>query len=91
MPDRYRRHPEVRLTRLDEEGVALHLGERRYFTLNDAGASLLDALALPRTVEEMTHLLVAEFDVTSDVAAKSVVAFVADCASKGLVEVVGAD
>ena len=32
---RYQRHPDLRLTALEGEGVVLHLKERRYFTVNE--------------------------------------------------------
>ena len=38
---RYRRHPELRLTALEGEGVALHLGTRRYYSVSESGVDLL--------------------------------------------------
>ena len=37
---RYQRHPDLRLTALEGEGVVLHLKERRYFTVNETGLVL---------------------------------------------------
>ena len=65
---RYRRHPELRLTALDEAGVALHLGTRRYYSVNESGVDLLDALAAPRTLEELVAVLTAKYEVTPETA-----------------------
>jgi len=61
----YARHPELRLTALEGEGVALHLGTRRYYTVNESGLDLLEALAAPKTLEELVAVLTAKYDVTA--------------------------
>ena len=40
----YSRHPELRLTAVEDEGVVLHLGSLRYFTVNETGRTILQAL-----------------------------------------------
>ena len=47
---RYARHPDLRLTALEGEGVALHLGTRRYYSVSESGLDILEALAAPRTL-----------------------------------------
>ncbi len=81
----YRRHPDVRLADLDDRGVALHLGERRYFTVNDTGAVLLHALETACTLEQLSGRLCEEFDVTPDEARRTCEAFLAECVSSKLV------
>ncbi len=83
---RYRRHRDLRLTRLDEDGVALHLGERKYVTVNGTGATILESLAEPRTVEELVAVLCAEYEVTPEAARGAVEAYLADCEQAKLVE-----
>lgn len=85
MTSRYIRHPNVRLTALEGEGVALHLDSRRYFTLNETGLVLVEALAQPRTMDDLVALLVAKFDVGPDQAADTARAFVDRCVGAGLV------
>lgn len=81
----YRRHPDLRLTRLDDDGVALHLGERKYVTVNGTGALILEALAEPQTVAELVARLMAEYDVTAADAQRTVEAYLAECEQAKLV------
>ena len=37
----YTRHADLRLTAVDDEGVVLHLGSLRYFTVNETGLTIL--------------------------------------------------
>jgi hypothetical protein len=76
MTRRYRRHPELRLTALEGEGVALHLGTRRYYTVNESGLDLLEALASPKTLEELAGVLTTKYEVTDAQAADTARAFV---------------
>lgn len=82
---RYVRHPNVRLTALEGEGVALHLDSRRYFTLNETGLALAEALAQPRTMDELVAALVARFEVGADEAAATARPFIDRCVAAGLV------
>ncbi len=85
MTVRYQRHPGVRVTSLDNEGVALHLDTHRYFTLNATGLTLLEVLAEPRTIEELAAALVARYDVEEPEAAATARAFIAQCVERGVV------
>lgn len=85
MTARYQRHPGVRLTQLEQEGVALHLDTQRYVTLNATGFTLLEALAEPRTIDELGAALVARYEVELAEAAATARAFVDDCLARGLV------
>ncbi len=76
---RYRLHPELRLTALADEGVLLHLGERKYFSVNDTGFTMLDALREPKSIDELVERVLAEYDITADAARASVLAFVERC------------
>lgn len=81
----YIRHPDLRLTALEGEGVVLHLGERRYFTVSESGLALLDALQRPATVDELVTVLTARYDVTEEKALESVRGFVDRCRGANLV------
>lgn len=72
---RYRRRADVRVAALDGEGVVLHLGSRRYFTVNETALVMLQELASPRSTGELVALLTSRYDVTPQHAAASVEAF----------------
>ena len=79
MTQRYTRHPDLRLTELAGEGVVLHLGSRRYFTVNDTGLTILTRLAQPSTFTELVDAVCADFDVEPAVATATTQAFVEQC------------
>ncbi len=83
---RYRRHPDIRLTSLEGEGVVLHLGERRYFTVNETGLVLLEALKTPRSFDELIAALVEEYDVSEGKAAATTRSFLDHCLKAAVVE-----
>lgn len=82
---RYHRHPDLRITDLEGEGVALHLGERRYFSLNDTGLALLRTLEQPSTLGELVAALCAEYDVGSEEAESTARAFLDECLANAVV------
>jgi hypothetical protein len=61
---RYARHPDLRLTALEGEGVVLHLGTRRYYSVSESGVDILEALIVPRTLDELVGVLTAKYEVT---------------------------
>ncbi|MEP6617763.1 MAG: PqqD family protein [bacterium] len=75
----YSRHPDLRVTEVDGEGVVLHLGSRQYFSVNETGVTILGALAEPRSLEELVTAVTDVYDVTSDVAEQSVRRFLDRC------------
>lgn len=75
----YTRHPELRLTAVDNEGVVLHLGSLRYFTVNETGLTILQALEQPRTLAELVEAVTSEYDVTDAVADATTREFVQMC------------
>jgi len=82
---RYQRHPNVRLTALEGEGVVLHLDDRRYFTVNATGLTLLESLREPRTLDDLVAALVGEYEVESAEALATARAFLAQCTKRGVV------
>ena len=79
MTQRYTRHPDLRLTELAGEGVVLHLGSRRYFTVNETGLTILNTLEQPSTFDELVAAVCAEFEVELAVATETTQAFVTHC------------
>ena len=84
MTTRYARHPDLRLTALEGEGVVLHLGTRRYFTVNETGLTILEALATPQSCDELVAALLVRYTATVDGARKSVLAFLDRCLAANL-------
>lgn len=87
MTARYRRQPELRLAAVEGEGVVLHLGTRRYFSVSESGWAVLEALAAPRLVEELIPILLSRYEVTPELAERSVRAFVDRCVAANLLAV----
>jgi len=85
MTVRYRPHPELRLSSLEGEGVVLHLGSRRYFTVSKTGLVILEALSTPRTLDELVTALVERYEITRDHATASVIAFLERCREADLI------
>lgn len=83
---RYRRHPDIRLTSLEDEGVVLHLGEKRYFTVNETGLVLLEALKSPRSFAELVAELMKEYEVSEETAAETTRAFLDHCMATAVVQ-----
>lgn len=82
---RYHRHPDLRLTALEGEGVVLHMGSRRYFTVTETGLTILEAVVEPRTFEEIVTAVTNEYEVDQDKAGTSVRAFLDRCLDASLV------
>lgn len=85
MTARFHRHPDLRLTALEGEGVVLHLGERRYFTVTETGLTILQALAEPRSFEELVAAILAEYEVDREQAERTTREFLDQCRSANLV------
>lgn len=79
MSERYIRHPDLRLADVEGDGVVLHLGTRRYFSVSESGLILLQALEAPRSVDDLVGLLVEQYEVTSEGAEASVRQFLETC------------
>ncbi len=79
MSVRYKQHPELRLTEVEGEGVVLHLGTRRYFSVTETGLTILNALAEPHDFQDLVGALLDEYDVSEEEAASSAREFVDKC------------
>ena len=81
----YSRHPDLRLTAVDGEGVVLHLGSRRYFSVNETGVTILDALIAPRTLGDLIASVTNEYEITATAAEQSVRDFLDRCLDAKLI------
>jgi coenzyme PQQ synthesis protein D (PqqD) len=79
MTDRYKRHPDLRLADVEGDGVVLHLGTRRYFSVSESGLALLQALETPRSIPELVEVLLERYEVTPEQAEASVRQFLDTC------------
>ena len=84
MTSLYRRHTEIRLTALAGEGVVLHLGARRYFTVNETGLTLLEALKSAKTFDQLVAAILEEYEVDRETAVASTQTFLDRCGAAGL-------
>ena len=85
MTPSYIRHPDLRLTAVDGEGVVLHLGSRQYFSVNATGVTILEQLRTARTLSELVATVTSEYDVDEDEATRTVRAFLDRCVDAALV------
>lgn len=83
---RFHRHPDLRLTALAGEGVVLHLKERRYFTVNQTGLTLLQALEAPKSFDELVEAILADYEVGREEAEQTTRDFLTRCTEAGLLE-----
>jgi hypothetical protein len=81
----YRRHPDLRLTSLEGEGIVLHLRERRYFSVSETGLVLLEALKQARTFDELVEGLLSEYEVDRETAVSTTRAFLDQCLASAVV------
>lgn len=87
MSERYVRHPDLRLADVEGDGVVLHLGTRRYFSVSESGLILLQALEAPKSVRELVGVLVEQYEVTPEQAEASVRQFLDTCRTADLLVV----
>ncbi|HXQ29390.1 MAG TPA: PqqD family peptide modification chaperone [Gemmatimonadales bacterium] len=79
MSARYRRGDSVRVAALENEGVLLHLGTRRYYTVSESALALLEYLAAPRTAQELEAFLLERYELTEEHAVTTVQTFLERC------------
>jgi hypothetical protein len=84
MSERYVRHPDLRLADVEGDGVVLHLGTRRYFSVSESGLALLQALESPCTVADLVAVLLERYEVTREQAEESVLQFLETCRTADL-------
>ncbi len=85
MIQRYRLHADLRLAALEDEGVLLHLTERRYFSVNETGLAMLEAMRAPQSLADLVRVLTDAFEVTEDEAREAAEAFLERCLNASVV------
>ena len=85
MTTRYQRHADIRLTAVAGEGVVLHLGAKRYFTVNETGLCILNALEHRCSFDDMVDAVRAEFEVDQATATETTRAFLDHCLKTNVV------
>ena len=83
----YTRHADLRLTAVDDEGVVLHLGSLRYFTVNETGLTILQELLQPRSLADLVKAVTDAYDVSDEVAEQTIRAFIGRCVDAKLLHV----
>jgi Coenzyme PQQ synthesis protein D (PqqD) len=87
LAQRFRPHPEVVDTELEEqEVVLLHLESMRYYSLNLTGMRIWQGLKQGLSLQEISRQLQAEFEVEADRAERSVLALIAELCEQQLVQ-----
>ena len=79
------RHPELRLTAVEDEGIVLHLDTRRYFSVNETGLLILEALRASQSADELVGMLLQRYEAAPAQARVSVDRFLASCQAGQLV------
>jgi hypothetical protein len=83
----YARHVDLRLTAVEDEGVVLHLGSLRYFTVNETGLTILQELLQPRTLDDLVKAVTDAYDVSNELAEETTRAFIQRCVEAKLLRV----
>ena len=86
MSQRFKRHPELRLADVEGDGVVLHLGTRRYFSVSESGLVILRALESPQSVADLVRRLMEHYEVTAEQAEASVNEFLDTCRTAELLD-----
>lgn len=82
--------PDVVDTELDgHETVLLHLGTKRYFSLNATGGVIWRAVKEGLAADDMSRLLQRQYDVSAEQARQSVTALLDALLTHGLVRLAG--
>lgn len=74
-------------TTLDDEAVILNLRDGVYYGLNPLGARIWDLLQETRTVGEMQHVILEEYEVEAERCERDLLQLLNELAAKGLIVV----
>ncbi len=62
--EKYRRNDQIIDGELDNNQVMMHIEKGKYYGLNPVGKRIWDILDSPKSLNEITAVLLSEFDVT---------------------------
>ncbi len=75
---------------LGDEAVIVNLEDGVYYSLDALGARVWELIADPQTVRDVHNVLCNEYDVDAERCKRDLIAFFAELAARGLVDVVDA-
>jgi len=70
--EKYQRNEQVIDGELDDQQVMMHIDKGMYYGLNQVGKRIWDMLKEPKSFEEMTQILLQEFEVSEQQCKKEV-------------------
>ena len=85
MTTRYRRDPDLQAVEMDGELMMMGKAQGEYFSLRNVAASIWHHLAEPRSVEELTTLVAAEYSVTPEPCRNDIARFLHDLVDNRMV------
>jgi coenzyme PQQ synthesis protein D (PqqD) len=85
--DRVKVPDDVLISQLQEESVILNLDSERYYGLDDVGTRILSVLTNSDSIEAAYEVLLAEYEVDSNVLRQDLLALIESLADQGIVEV----
>lgn len=80
------RHPDLHLAHCGDDGLVLHVGERRCFAVNETGLTILRALETPQTFHELVGRVLEEYEVDREEAELTTRTFIEQCLGAKLIE-----
>ncbi|MFN2398045.1 MAG: PqqD family protein [Gemmatimonadaceae bacterium] len=87
---RYRTSAEAASAIMQDGAVVLHMGTKRYYSLNESGALIWSLLEQNISEEEIVNRLVSRYEVDGNVAADALASLVVKLADANLVQPVAA-
>lgn len=82
---RYVRRPDLRAVEMDGELVMMGQEQGEYYGLREVAASIWQHLAEPRSLEELSTLVAAEYAISADECRADIVAFLDDLLGRNLI------
>ncbi len=84
--EKYYRNQNIIDGELDNHQVMMHLEKGKYFGLNPIGKRIWELLVAPHSFQEIIDVLLAEYNVSTDVCIKEVKAFMEKATQWGVIE-----
>lgn len=85
---RVRRSPRIAYRTIDGEAAIVTVDDRKLHMLNEVGTAIFEAVAAPKTVDEVAAKVAASFIVTEEVALTDVRSFCDDLVRRKILELV---
>ena len=73
--EKYCRSTQIIDGELDNNQIMMHLEQGKYFGLNPVGKRIWELIETPKSLQEITKVLMLEFDVTEEICTNEVIAF----------------